>query len=399
MTPQDANERAVPSVDISVGSRFHAFDLARELDARNMLHRIYTGYPRFSAKRFSLPPKRMRSVWTHEPLNRVAAQLYRRGWLGTAPDFALSDRFDRIVAKRLTPGANLFVGWSSQCLHSLRRARELGMITVVERGSTHIEFQRDILQEEARRTGMRVEAPHPRTVERELAEYQEADFVAVPSRFAARTFAERGFSPERLIVNPYGVDLTQFGRTKPAIRKGGLRVLHVGRASLRKGIHYLVEAVRRVPKATLVIVGAADPGLSTLFSAAHVNFVGPAPGRDLPRYYAEADVFCLLSLEEGLALVLAQAMASGLPVVATPNTGADELITDGVEGFLVPPGDPNAAAERLRLLADDADLRREMGIRARARVEAGFSWSDYGDRAAKAYAEIRRVASGANMGS
>jgi glycosyltransferase involved in cell wall biosynthesis len=388
MTRQGHSCLALPSVDISVGSRFHAFDLARELHARSMLHRIYTGYPQFSAKRFLLPPERMHSVWTHEPLNRLMSGLYHRGLLPTGPDFTLSDRFDRIVAGRLEPGANLFVGWSSQCLHSLCRAKELGMATVVERGSTHIEWQRDILREEAELTGMPVEVPDPRTVERELAEYQVADCIAVATEFVARTFVERGIPRERLIVNPYGVDLRLFQPTEPSTTGRGLRVIHVGRVSVQKGVHYLIEAVGRLPQATLTVVGAPDPDMSKLLSASHVNFIGPVPGRDLPRYYAQADVFCLLSLQEGLALVLAQAMAMGLPIIATPNTGAADLITDGVEGFLVPVRNPDVVVQRLRWLAENPEMRREMGRRARAKVESGFSWADYGVRAAAAYCRL-----------
>ena len=104
-------------------------------------------------------------------------------------------------------------------------------------------------------------------------------------------------------------------------------------------------------------------------------------GRDLPRWYREADVFCLLSIEEGLALVLLQAMAMGLPVIATPNTGAEDLIEDGVHGFIVPARDSEAAAPRLQQLADAPELRRQMGARARARVAEGFGWADYGARA------------------
>ena len=118
---------------------------------------------------------------------------------------------------------------------------------------------------------------------------------------------------------------------------------------------------------------------------------GAVAGSALPRFYRCADVFCLLSVEEGLALVIVQAMAMGLPVIATPNTGAEELIQDGVTGFIVPARDPAAAAERLRQLAGNRELRRDMGRRARARVANGFSWSDYGARARALYL---RIASG-----
>jgi hypothetical protein len=128
-------------------------------------------------------------------------------------------------------------------------------------------------------TGMRVEVPDPRTIERELAEYEAADFIAVPTEFVARTFVERGIPRERLIVNPYGVDLRLFRPVEPAHIGGGLRVIHVGRVSVRKGVHHLIEAVGRLPQATLTVVGAPDPGMSKLLSAAHVNFIGPVPGR------------------------------------------------------------------------------------------------------------------------
>jgi glycosyltransferase involved in cell wall biosynthesis len=78
----------------------------------------------------------------------------------------------------------------------------------------------------------------------------------------------------------------------------------------------------------------------------------------------------------------------GLPVIATANTGAEELIDDGVHGFIVPARDPAAAAMRLRQLAESPALRREMGARARARIAEGFDWTGYGTRAQAHYARI-----------
>ena len=125
----------------------------------------------------------------------------------------------------------------------------------------------------------------------------------------------------------------------------------------------------RVPEATLTLVGGISPAMGThVRKYERVKAIGGVPGRELPRWYREADVFCLLSIEEGLALVLLQAMAMGLPVIATPNTGAEDLIEDGVHGFIVPARDPKAAAARLQQLADAPELRRQMGAPARARV-------------------------------
>jgi glycosyltransferase involved in cell wall biosynthesis len=384
----------LPIADISVGSRFHAFDLARELSTQGMLRHLHTGYPTFLAPRFGVPRAAVRSVWTGEPLNRALSALYRRGWIEEQPDHYVSQRHDRIVASRLRPGADIFIGWSSQCRASLAAARRLGMTTIVERGSSHIEWQSNELTQEARLTGYSVEVPHARTIEQELAEYEAADFIAVPSVFAAQTFVSRGLPAAKLLVNPYGVDLRLFSggdvdRRRRTVAPQGLRVLHVGRVSPRKGVHYLVEAVARVPEARLTLVGALDEGMDAVVRGKpHVTVVGAVPGRELPRWYGDADVFCLLSVEEGLALVIAQAMAMGLPVVATPNSGAEELIEDGVTGFIVPARDPAAAAARLHELAGAPELRREIGWRARARVADGFGWAHYGERARANYARI-----------
>ena len=361
-----------------------------------MLRHLHTGYPAFAGPRFGVSRGCIRSVWTGEPLNRALSALHRRGWIGERQDAFVSARHDRIVASRLRAGSDLFVGWSSQCRLSLAAARGLNMKTVVERGSTHIEWQRDQMLEERRITGLSVELPSERTIDQELAEYDSADFIAVPSSFVAATFVGRGVSPVKLLVNPYGVDTRVFAPARspqPNTTKGAISVLHVGRVCARKGVHYLADTVRRVPGARLTLVGGVDLDLRRLPGYQHqTTIVGAVPGPQLPHWYRQADVFCLLSVEEGLALVLLQAMAMGLPVIATPNTGAEELIEDGVHGFIVPARDAGAATARLQQLADDPELRYEMGARARARIAEGFDWAHYGDRARAHYARITNMA-------
>jgi glycosyltransferase involved in cell wall biosynthesis len=391
-----------PIIDISVASRFHAFDLARELVKHDMLRQVHTGYPRFLGPKFGVPQKTVRSVWTGEPLNRLLSVLHRRHWIRSKPDYYIGERHDRIVASRIQPGANIFVGWSSQCRLSINVARSLGMMTIVERGSAHIEWQRDELIEEARLTGLPIDVPHARTIEHELAEYQAADYIAVPSAFAASTFVAKGVPATKLLLNPYGVDLARFSGSSRIPKElwtasDHLKVLHVGRVSAQKGVHYLIDAVQRVPGARLTLVGALDVGITAVVDGRPgVRVVGAVHGSDLPQWYREADVFCLLSVQDGFGLVIAQAMAMGLPVIASANTGGRELIDDGVHGFIVPARDPAAAAARLQQLADAPDLRREMGRRARARVTAGFGWTDYGERAASIY---RKALAARNVGA
>lgn len=378
-------------IDISLGSRFWAFDLARELDHHGAMRTLHTGYPAFSARSFGLRPGMIRSVWTHEIFNRLSNKAYRRGWLKKAPDAVLSSRFDRIVANRLEPGADIFIGWSSQCRHSLARAKALGMTTIVERGSTHILWQHAILSEEKTLTGMPVDLPLTDSIDAELAEYAEADYIALPSKFTADTFIEKGIPAEKLLVNPYGVDVKQFAFVDRNQSLSSLRVIHVGQCSARKGIHYLIDAVGLLQNTHLTLVGSYQSPAIEKLRRNYTTFIGPVPGAQLPKFYADADVFCLLSLEEGMALVIAQAMASGLPVIVTPNTGGQELVTDGVDGFIVPIRAPEMAAEKLALLQNNLPLRLEMGRRAREKIMRGFSWADYGNRALVNYRRVLKT--------
>lgn len=381
-----ANEGVL--VDISVGNRFHAFDLARELDRLGAMRTLHTGYPAFAATRFGLRPGMIRSVWSHEPLTRLLGALRSRGYLSGLSNHRLNVRFDRIVARRLRNGASHFIGWSGMCGRSMFRARQLGAILIVERGSTHIRWQQRILSEEARLTGKDVAGPDEATVQTELEEYERADYIAVPTRFVADTFAEEGVPRDKLLLNPYGVDLSRFGFVERRPSDGRLAIIHAGRCSLRKGAHHLAAAVGSVEGASVAFVGAIDSEAADYLQAPHCVARGPVPGSELPARYARADVFCLLSIEEGMAMVLAQAMATGLPVIATPNTGAEELISDGVEGFIVPVRSPEVVAARLRHLRDHPAERLEMGRRARKRVETGFGWGDYGRRALDHYRRI-----------
>ena len=122
----------------------------------------------------------------------------------------------------------------------MRRAKALGALTVIERGSSHILYQQKILKEEYEKCGVPIQPfmlPHSRIVEKELQEYREADYISIPSEYVKRTFLEAGVPESKLIHVPYGVDLSAF----PQIPKEDsvFRVIFAGGMSLRKGVHYL----------------------------------------------------------------------------------------------------------------------------------------------------------------
>ena len=376
-------------VCIAVKGRFHAFNLAQELERQGLLERLITSYPRAITQRFGLPAQRVRSLLSTE----LVARAWRRApdALRTRWDLrnALCEHFDRQAESRIPGGADVFVGWSGSTLRTLKRARRLGALGIVERGSSHIETQRDLLRTGYERLGLQPTLPCPKVIERELAEYAEADRIAVPSDFVRTTFLERGFSEHKLLQVPYGVDLREFQAADPAPSET-FRILHVGRVDVRKGAPDLMRAFCELdlPNAELDFVGPVHDEMRPFMQRyAHpgIRFHGPRPQSELHEAYARASLFCLASIEEGLAMVVLQAMSCARPVLVTRATGAAGIVRDGVEGRLIESMDLDALKESLEWFYQDRERGVSMGRAAHERVKLGYTWRDYGTRIAAAY--------------
>lgn len=370
-------------VVVSTIGRFHSFNQARQLQDRGTLQAIFTGYPRFKLRDCGVAPERIRTFpWLQTPymvLSRYPWFLKRfeRDW-----SWAAQQAHDRHVARNLPP-CDALIALSGMGAASGRAVQARGGRYVCDRGSSHKVFQDEILREEYTRHGFVFPGVDPRSIEREIEEYEQADAVAVPSAFVRRTFIEKGVPAEKLIHAPYGGDLARFRPLGP--KSAEFRVLFVGRLSLRKGLPDLLEGFARaaIPGARLALVGGEEPETRTILDRARtvgVERLGLLHGDDLVREMSRASVLVLPSVEEGLAMVMGEAMACGAPVIASRNTGAEDLFDDGVEGFHIPIRDPDAVADRLNRLAADPALRAAMGAAARRRMEGFGGWNAYGDR-------------------
>ena len=214
------------------------------------------------------------------------------------------------------------------------------------------------------------------------AETRMADHWLAASSFSRSTLIDNGIPAERIHVIPYGVDNQKFNRTPYPNdrfdRTRPLRLLFVGTINQRKGIKYLLDAMRLLhgAKVELKVCGRVVDDLS-LFSGVPRVTVRPSVGwPDLLKAYASADLFVFPSLAEGFGHVLLEALASGLPIVTTPRTAGPDLITEGVEGFVIPAGSAEAIADRIEWAVANRSLLADMSFAARRRAEL-FSWSRF----------------------
>ncbi len=368
---------------VSVHGRWHAFELANGLHKRRLLGRLLTTYPAFAARRLLEPGVALKTA----PWLEVRRHLYDKFSIGGKPDAAIARTFGRFAAGNAIGGADILVGWSAATLEAMAPARAIGMKVVIERGSSHIGHQTNVLRQAHADFGFPYAATEPQIIERELEEYQAADLIAVPSRFAADTFVAQGFDAGKLIVNPYGVDLSRFS---PGPREGRIpRVLFAGALGIRKGVPGLLRAFKGLGKlAELHLIGPVEKGFEPILKAhlsENVHVRGALPSAAMAEEFKRADIFCLPSLEEGFPLSLLQAMAAGLAVIATAETGAGDIMIPGQDGLMVNSGDTQSVHEALVRLLENPELRRTLGDAARSRVAGGYSWDDYVDRAVSAY--------------
>jgi sugar transferase (PEP-CTERM/EpsH1 system associated) len=214
--------------------------------------------------------------------------------------------------------------------------------------------------------------------------------LSVSSTLATRIAAETGFPAERVHTIRNGVDLARFCRVSRSEARAALGLADtdivigsVGRLVPVKDQATLIDAVARVarsnPDVRLLLAGDG-PLRYSLEARAAVQGVGDrvtllGHRSDVETVLNALDVFALSSTSEGLSNTILEAMASGLPVVATRVGGADELVDDGVSGLLVPPSDPIALAAALGELTGNRDKRLGMGAAARRRAESEFALS------------------------
>ncbi|MCX7856940.1 MAG: glycosyltransferase family 4 protein [Deltaproteobacteria bacterium] len=364
-------------IAIVTTGRFHVLDLARELSALGHEVAFYSYVPRKRALKFGLPQNCHRPLLPYVmPL--VAALRVSSGRIKRVLDHMLLTAVDYTVSLTLEP-CDVFIGMSGLCVKSAISARKKYSAKIlIERGSRHILSQKEILDNIPTPSKKKGSVPSY-AVRRELKGYEIADVIVIPSKHVEESFLERGVPKNKLFRNPYGVDLTMFSPT-PVPPLDPPTILFVGGWSYQKGCDILVNAWTRLNGVHLMHVGGiSDASLPKAESFTHID---PVPQWKLMEYYSKAHVFVLPSRQEGLSLVMAQALACGLPVVCTDRTGGEdikEMIGDSKWITVVPSDDVNALVDAIRKCLVLA--RKQRGLRdILGPGREKLSWKAYGER-------------------
>lgn len=210
-------------------------------------------------------------------------------------------------------------------------------------------------------------------------------------------------SNKRLKIIPMGVDLNIF---KPKFKcadgvysKKRPTILTVGRLDKKKGMNYLIDAmpeiIRKFPKAKLVIVGDGPEKnnitmlIKKLNLDKNVDLIGAVQNKNLPSFYQKADLFVLPSLNEGLGVVLLEAMACGTPVIGSNVGGITDIIINGENGFLTISENPQNLAEKIITVLSNNDLQKKFSENGFRTIKEKFSWDVITDEFLESYGELK----------
>lgn len=303
--------------------------------------------------------------------------------------------FDWLVATKYIEPAPIFHGFEQCSLFSLRRARALGAVTVLDQPIIHRKTLDRIQREQSQRCGIPIDPRKPFWYEQHIArKYKElelTDYVCGGLAYVKETMVENGFPADRVFVIPYGADVGVFQPIARPPRKT-FNILHAGPLNFWKGLPYLFDVMDGLdlPDARLTLIGRndvewrryVDQRMARLGD--RVRYLGTVPQSDMPQIYREADVFVFPSLVGGLGVVCFEAMATGLPVVTSDG---DVIIRDGVDGLVARADDIEGWRRILRKLAADRDYRLAIGAAGADRLKA-FTWEAYRRGVRRAYEEI-----------
>lgn len=345
-------------IAIVVHGRFHAFDFARALSLHHDVV-VCTNYPKWAARRFGLAKHQVRSFWIHGIASRLAERI--SGMLGLrCPEAVLHKMFGRWAAAELLREdwdvAHVFSGVSQEVMLALAGRPTLKILL---RGSSHIRTQARILEEEERRTGSHLDRPSRWMIAREEAEYAMADRIVVLSSFARESFLSEGESPKRICLLPLGASTDAFSpragvveeRCRRILAGEPLRILQVGNLCFRKGFWDMAEIVKALEtRFRFRFVGSILPEVRPLLAGlqGRADFVPKEPQNALPDQYSWGDLFIFPTLEDGFAVVLAQAAMSGLPILTTAHCAGTDLVHEGQTGFVLPIRSSASFVEKLR---------------------------------------------------
>ena len=386
------------SVTLSLGSEAHHASLPEMFAQRGMLRRAV----RFGKDLDILAPDGDAVKVIHRFASfRLGTRLVWGTWRrlptfarSTVPMVLWSGITDRMISRWIPP-CDVFHGMAVSSLVSLRYAKRLGASTIVDSPFRHpASWQRDVARDCAT-VGLDPKRCErfmtPLMIRRLMQQYELCDRIIVYSSEAQRSFEPFPCSSKAVVVRP-GIDHHVFAPIRSSRTDSTFRACYVGRIEAPKGVAYLLWTWKRLAlaDAELLLVGRDFPEIHSILQDAppNVRLTGFLSMEGVAKCLAQSNIFVFPSANEAMSLALLQAMSAGIPVIACQDTPAQDCITPGQNGILVPARNTEALADAILWCYRNRDALALMGQAARTRIEQEFTLSHYVQRLIALYESI-----------
>ncbi len=351
---------------IATGRQMHYRLPANSLLRRGHAVTLYTSTPRSRLRGFDAG---LQHTFVPAPLNMANGLLRLR--FGVRLEELDSAVFDHLVSLRLQD-ADFVIGAASSSLATGKAIKRRGGLYVLDRACPDIRVQTAQIEEEARKVGARTKSNSPWAIARQVAEYEEADFIISPSNYSRNSFPEH-LRQKAILCPLYGRSI--MAPREPKMPGPTFVVGCVGGQALRKGYLYLLQAWKalRLPNAELHIRSGSNfadfPALARLLaelpSVKLIDYVA-----DIRDFYAQCDAFILPSVDDGFGMALFEALGNGVPSIATRNTGASELLRPEEDLLLIDAFSAPQIQDAILRLYESAELRDRLTRNGAAAVAA-----------------------------
>ena len=381
-------------ISISLFGRFHGFYMASAFSKKNHLNKIITSYPKFMVKP-KLPRNKIISIFYLEIFSRFLRILNKYNIINIDVNNLVSKFFSKAASKKIKLDNDIVISWSSKSLEIFEKLKNTNTIKVLERGSTHVLFQRDILKEEYKILGLKQPnfLNNSKIINKQLEEYKLADYISVPSEFVKKTFVQNGVEQNKIIVINYGIDNTQFFKIKKNIKRNKFIILYVGSTEVRKGIHYLLEAFGKIDSndVELHIVGEISNFLKKMIpkNDLRIKLFGHIRQNQLYKYYNNSDCLVQPAIEEGQSIVQIQSLFCGTPIIFTKNTGGiDFFCNENISGDEVDIRSPKQISKKINYFISNPEILKNNSNEIIKIAKKKLTIKSYGERLIKKYGEI-----------
>lgn len=377
----------------------HAPRLAEALEKEGMLARFWTGWAeaagsqsKLGKRRVGIPAEKLKTL----PWLEWAALFVSR--TGIDPEWVWHWRnriFQNLIPDKEVAEAEVVIGFDTGSWILAQKAKEMGKKFILDQSIGHPAARIPEMKKMGRAEETWSEPYQPRPgklADWEKAEHELADRIVVGSRFTQNTLIGQGVPDSKIKILPYGVgeEFVAAGERRARDgKKGKIRFLFLGQLAQRKGVQFLLEAWKGLParRAELVLMGGGRRRSWRRAAGEGVIFRGQAGRKQVLEEMGRSDVLVLPSLFEGFGLVILEAMAAGLPVITTANTGGPDVIEDGKEGFIVPAGNVEALREKMDYFIQNPGQAIRMGQAAHLKARQ-YTWEKYGSLYAKIVEEV-----------